>query len=262
VRIVSLAQNLPGPVALSRLVAAGATAVKIEPPGGDPMRGFSQPWYRELHRRVMVMPLDLKSPAGLARLGALLAHADLLLTSQRPSALGRLGITARRLARHHPALRWLNIVGDTAEPERPGHDLTYQAQAGLIGADMPRSLFADLLGAEQAVSSALLLLRREPPCRAVVGLRGALEGARRPLELGLTTPDGVLGGGLATYRIYETRKGRVAIAALEPHFRDRLHRLLKLSDGADLAVALRSRTAGAWERWAARHDLPMARLLD
>ena len=37
VRIVSLAQNVPGPVALARLVADGATAIEVEPPAGDPL---------------------------------------------------------------------------------------------------------------------------------------------------------------------------------------------------------------------------------
>ena len=207
VRIVSLAQNVPGPLALSRLVAEGATAVKVEPPAGDPMRGFSEPWYLEMHRRVMVARIDLKLPAGRKRLTALLAQADLLLTSQRPAALGRLGITARRLARHHPALRWLNIVGDTAEPERPGHDLTYQAQAGLIGHELPRTLLADVMGAERAVSAALLLLRRTPPCNAVVGLKDAVVTAALPRAFGLTRPHGVLGGALAAYGVYKRGTG-------------------------------------------------------
>ncbi len=262
VRIVSLAQNVPGPLALSRLVAEGATAVKVEPPAGDPMRGFSEPWYLEMHRRVMVARIDLKLPAGRKRLTALLAQADLLLTSQRPAALGRLGITARRLARHHPALRWLNIVGDTAEPERPGHDLTYQAQAGLIGHELPRTLLADVMGAERAVSAALLLLRRTPPCNAVVGLKDAVVTAALPRAFGLTRPHGVLGGALAAYGVYETRDGWIAIAALEPHFRSRLYEALNFSDGDDLTAVMRTRTARQWERWAARHDLPFARVVD
>jgi alpha-methylacyl-CoA racemase len=64
VRIVSLAQNLPGPLALSRLVAEGATAVKIEPPAGDPMREFSPPWYRRMHHRVLIASIDVKTAAG------------------------------------------------------------------------------------------------------------------------------------------------------------------------------------------------------
>ena len=260
VRVVSLAQNVPGPVTVSRLVGYGAGAVKIEPPGGDPLRGFSLAWYRRLHRGVRVERVDLKTSGGLARLQALLGQADLLITSQRPSALVRLGLTTRRLARQHPRLRWLRIVGDTRRPERPGHDLTYQAEVGLLGLEMPRTLWGDVIGAERAVSEALLLLRRPAPCTCETGLRDTVQSAATPYELGLTSADGVLGGALPSYRIYRARDGYVAVAALEPHFSARLYAALDLPPGADLSAPMRSRTARQWERWAAARDLPIARL--
>ena len=74
--------------------------------------------------------------------------------------------------------------------------------------------------------------------------------------------DGILGGALPAYRIYDTLDGRVAVAALEPHFRARLYRELKRAEGTDLSDVMRTRTARAWERWAARRDLPIARVTD
>jgi len=230
-RIVSLAQNLPGPLALSRLVAAGAAALKIEPPAGDGFRQLAPRWYRHLHRGVRVQTLDLKSDVGRLSLSAVLATADLLLTSHRPASLARLGIDRRRLARQHPHLRWLNIVGDTGAPDHPGHDLTYQASAGMIGDGMPRTFVADLLGAGDAVAAALLLLRQPAPAAATVGLRDALD-------------------------------GRVAIAALEPHFRARLYGALQLSDGDDLTAAMQQRTAAQWVRWATALDIPLVAVDD
>lgn len=261
VRIVSLAQNVPGPVAVSRLVAEGATAVKIEPPAGDPLRTLCPAWYRRLHRRVKVARIDLKSPGGQEQLRALLRRADLLLTSQRPSALRRLGITTRVLAARHPDLRWLNIVGDTRNVERAGHDLTYLADAGLLGHEMPRTLVADLLGAERVVSSALLLLQRPSGPSMQVGLRDTLALAAEPLRLGLTGDDGPLGGALPIYRLYTTRDGSlVAVAALEPHFAERLYGALDLPSGTDLGDRMRTRTSRQWERWAVARDLPIARV--
>jgi crotonobetainyl-CoA:carnitine CoA-transferase CaiB-like acyl-CoA transferase len=258
---VSLALNVPGPVAVARVVDEGATAMKIEPPAGDPLRMLCPRWYRRLHRGVKVARVDLKSAAGQAQLHARLAEADLLLTSQRPSALRRLGITAPALSAAHPHLRWLNIVGDTGAAERAGHDLTYLADAGLLGREMPRTLIADLLGAERAVSAALLLLQQPPPRAVQVGLRDALTVASDPLRLGLTSASGPLGGALPTYRVYETRdESLVAVAALEPHFAARLYAALGLPPGTDLSTAMRTRTARQWERWAAARDLPLARL--
>jgi crotonobetainyl-CoA:carnitine CoA-transferase CaiB-like acyl-CoA transferase len=259
VRVVTLAQNVPGPVAVSRLVAEGATAVKIEPPGGDPLRTLNQRWYRLLHRGVTVTPADLKTVQGQARFATLLESADLLITSQRPSALRRLGVTSG-VVKRHSRLRWLNIVGDTRDVERPGHDLTYLADAGLIAHDMPRTLIADLLGAERAVSAALLLLHQPPPGTAQVGLRDVLTSAAEPLRLGLTSASGPLGGALPTYRLYTARHGSVAVAALEPHFAARLYAALGLPPGTDLTEVMRTRTARQWERWADTHDLPLARI--
>lgn len=260
VRIVSLAQNLPGPLVVSRLVAAGASATKVEPPGGDPMARYSRRWYRELHRNVAVVSLDLKSVPGRQALDERLAAAEMLITSQRPSALARLGLGWRPLSRRHPHLRVVAIVGDTRTPEEPGHDLTYQAAAGLVGDTVPRTLLADILGADEATIAALLLLRQPAPARAVVGLCDALAVAARPWQLGLTRPDGLLGGGRPAYAVYETRRGRVAVAALEPHFEARFYEALGLEPGADPSEALRQRTARQWHRRATRIGLPLVAL--
>ena len=258
--MVSIAQNLPGPLALARLAAEGATAIKVEPPDGDPMAAFSASWYDELHQGVRVRRLDLKSVAGRAALARLLARADLLLASQRPAALARLGLDCATMARAYPNTRWLNIVGDASDPERPGHDLTYQAAAGLVGRDLPRTLLADLFGAERAVIAALLLLGQPAPAHAQVGLKDALDSAAMPARLQLTAPHGPLGGALPTYGVYDTRRGRVAVAALEPHFRKRLYDALGLPDGHALGQVMLTKTAVQWERWAERLDLPLARV--
>ena len=226
------------------------------------MAAFSPAWYDELHRGVQVRRLDLKSARGRAALDRLLARADLLLASQRPAALARLGLDRATMARAHPNTRWLNIVGDTSDPERPGTRPHLPGRAGLVGRDMPRTLLADLFGAERAVIAALLLLGQPAPAHAQVGLKDALDTAAMPARLGLTAPQGPLGGALPTYNVYETRRGRVAVAALEPHFRERLYGALGLPDGHALDQVMLTKTAVQWERWAERLDLPLARVRD
>jgi crotonobetainyl-CoA:carnitine CoA-transferase CaiB-like acyl-CoA transferase len=188
----------------------------------------------------------------------LLAEADVFVSSQRPSALARLGLVSSSIAR----VRWLNIVGECAQPEVPGHDLTYQARAGLIREGMPVSLFADVMGSERAFSAVLLLLREPPGARAEVGLYDSLAPLVATSKHGLTSPGGILGGGLPAYGVYRTREGSVAIAALEPHFRSRLYELLNLPNGFDLSEVMTTRTAAEWEVWAAERDLPIAAIRD
>lgn len=261
--MVSLAVNVPGPIATARLASEGARVAKIEPPSGDPLERYCPEWYEELHRGVDVQRLDLKTGEGAARLRRLLHGADLLVASSRPSSLARLGLDDHRLrGPAFPRLRWLNIVGESNRPEVPGHDATYVARAGLMGHELPRTLLADVLGAERAFAAALLLLRREPGASATIGLYDSLAPLVAPLRYGVTRPGGILGGGLPYYRLYEAREGRVVVATLEAHFRERLYAELAVRLDADLADVMRTRTAAEWETWAAERNLPVCAVGD
>jgi alpha-methylacyl-CoA racemase len=260
-----MALNAPGPVCAAKLRDAGARVTKIEPPTGDPLAQYCEGWYRELHDGIAVERVDLKSVDGGQRMRALLADADLFLSSQRPSALARLGLDHDTLLNDYSRLnhlRCLNIVGEEAHPEVPGHDLTYLAQAGLLGRELPRTLFADLLTGERAFATALMLLHTAAGARAQIGLYDSLAPLVAPLRHGLTGPGTLLGGALPAYAIYDTAEGRVAIAALEPHFRQRLYAALALPMDAPLDEVFRTRSAVEWEAWAAALDVPMARIRD
>ena len=71
VRVIDLSQYIPGPFATRQLADLGAEIIKIEPPGGDPMRHFMHrdgtapsPVYRHLNRGKRICELDLKSAGG------------------------------------------------------------------------------------------------------------------------------------------------------------------------------------------------------
>lgn len=258
--VVTMAQNVPGPVAVARLVSAGAIVTKIEPPGGDPLEALCKSWYDELHAGVTVARLDLKSEGGMRSLVDLLGSAEVFIASHRPAALERLGLDAASLALRFPLLRHVNIVGDAAHPNEPGHDVTYQARAGLLQDGLPRTMLADLLGAERAHAAVIEMMHRGPGGRRVVGLFDSLGVLTAPLRHGLTTPGGVLGGGNPAYAVYAAKDGRIAVGALEPHFRARLYEGLGLADGARLDEAFLAKTAAEWELWAAERDIPLAGL--
>ncbi|MCX5768968.1 MAG: CoA transferase [Candidatus Hydrogenedentes bacterium] len=264
-RVVTLALNVPGPVAASRLAGMGARVVKVEPPGGDPLGRYSAEWYKALNAGQEIVLLNLKEAAGLKGCNELLASADVLLTAQRPSALHRLSLDWPRLHRDFPRLCHVAIVGH-ARPneEMAGHDLTYVAGLGLVcPPGMPLTLLADLGGAEMAVSAALrLLLVREQTGEGAymeVALAEAAEQFARPLMYGVTRPGGLLGGGFAGYGLYETRAGYLAVSTLEGHFFSRLLKELELAAGTRQALeqAFSTRTAAEWEVWARERDLPI-----
>jgi crotonobetainyl-CoA:carnitine CoA-transferase CaiB-like acyl-CoA transferase len=232
VRILSLALNLPGPAALMRCRRMGATCTKLEPPAGDPMRHYNPAAYTELHEGVKVLTADLKIPQGQAVLHRELANTEVLLTSFRPSAMKKLGLDWPSLHTRYPSLCQVAIVGGPgAAAEIPGHDLTYLAENGLVtGTELPATLFADMAGSlmasEAALQAALLQAERyagsgdvHPQGRYFeVALADAAGYLALPRHWGLTQPTGAVGGAHAGYRVYPCKDGRVAVAALEPHF--------------------------------------------
>jgi len=227
-RVISLALNLPGPAALMRLKQLGARCTKINPPPGDPMALYTPEGYAQLHQGIQEITLDLKQAQGQAALHKLLARTDIVLTSFRPSALKKLGLSWKALHQKHPELSLIEVVGAPGPlAEIPGHDLTYQAEVGLVpDLSLPASLFADMGGAlmasEAALQARLLQQITGRGTRHEVALSTAAAWLALPRQWGMTTPKGAVGGAHAGYRIYPCRNGRVAMAALEPHFAQRL----------------------------------------
>lgn len=268
INVVSLAINIPGPVAAAELRDMGASVCKVEPPQGDPLAHFSRTWYDQLCNDMDVLTLDLKSDHGMAELKARLNTADLLLTATRPAALERLGLGPTHLRNQFPNLCHVGITGYPHPNENEaGHDLTYQATIGsLQPPELPRVLLADMAGAQDTVSAALALLfareRTGTASHTWVALATAAERFATTLREGITTPGGILGGGLPTYTIYATRDGHIALAALEPHFHQRLLDALDTTSVTQeqLAAHFRRGTNDTWKNWAKTHGIPLAAL--
>jgi len=283
VRIVSLALNLPGPAALMRLHTMGASCLKLEPPSplgapagssGDPMGLYNPAAYATLHQGIQTKSADLKTEAGKKIVHRALAKADVLITSFRPSALKKLGIDWATLRRTYPALCLVEIVGaPDARAEEPGHDLTYLAEAGLVqGLDLPPTLYADmggsLMASEAVLQARLAQLKTGKGVRLQVALSQAAHYLALPRSWGLTTPRAAVGGGHAGYRIYPCKNGRVAVAALEPHFAKSLCQRAGVADfgvrsmmapatHAAVAAWALTKTRAQLEALGAKHDIPL-----
>ena len=86
---------------------------KVEPPAGDPLAAAAPAWYAALTTGQHIVGLDLKDLDDRAKFDELLADADLLITSMRPSALDRLAINV------FPRLRRCSKRSATARGGRP-----------------------------------------------------------------------------------------------------------------------------------------------
>lgn len=265
-RVIALATNIPGPLAAARFHALGATVVKIEPPHGDALVHASRAWYEAISAGLDILTLDLRDPSSAATLESLFGASDLLITAMRARSLLRAGIAWETLHARHQRLCYVSLTGEAPpDDDRAGHDLTYQARAGTIAPPaMPRALLGDMAAAERVVSEALaLLLRRERTGEAGyanVAITQAAADFAQPYRFGLTSEDGPLGGSMPLYRLYAARDGWVALAALEPHFVERVRTMLgvELLDAETLSDAFRRESAQEWERRAQTHDVPLA----
>ena len=256
----------------------GASCVKLEPPSGDPMGLYNPSAYQQLHAGVRIVKADLKTELGQRALHRELAKTDVLLTSFRPSALKKLSLVWKDLHQQYPQLSVVAIVGAPgARAEEPGHDLTYLAENDLVqGLDLPASLYADMGGslmATEAVLQVVLMQRtKSKGTNRGVYLEVALSEAAAyiglPRTWGLTKLGSAVGGGHVGYKVYACKDGRVAVAALEPHFAASLCALagIKVESMKTMfspqthevmAVWIASRTRQQLDVLAGQHDIPL-----
>lgn len=173
VRVISLAEQYPGPFATMLLADLGADVVLVERPGsGDPTRAYPG-FFDSMARGKRSVVIDLKTDGGRSALWDLLETADVLVEGFRPGTLERLGFSPTSVRDRHPRLLYVSISGyGQTGPNRvrSGHDLTYQAEAGVLYEHAPPAppptppslALGDLSAAMFAVQGVLAgLLRRE-----------------------------------------------------------------------------------------------------
>jgi alpha-methylacyl-CoA racemase len=261
--VITLAVNLPGPLAAARLAALGARVIKVEPTTGDPLSAAAPEYYRELAEGQETLVLDLKNAEGAQRLREIASEADILLTSMRPRAAAGLGVP--ELVEEH-ALVHVEIVGFGGDrADVPGHDLTYQAaHSTLLPGVMPTVPVADVLGGEHAALEALAGLREKEQRNGAGGggivrrvvLDEAAQWAAGPARHGLTRPGSHLGGGSPFYKTYSTADGHIAVACIEPHFAKALGEHIGTEE-AVLETAFVEKPTAHWVEFAETHDLPI-----
>lgn len=247
-RVLDLGQYYQGPYAGLLLALAGADVVKVEPPGGEPLRrrmgGATSYPQALLNSNKRSLELDLKQPRGVELLGDLAARADVLIENFAPGVTERLGIGAKQLCARNPRLVYASGSGfGSSGPDRDGLalDIVVQAVAGVMsvtGAPDGPPLkagpqIADFLsGAHLYAAIATALYERERSGRGR-HVEVAMQDAVYP---SLTSNLGALfyggedaprrvgsrHGGLAVtpYNVYEAADGHIAIiCTTEDHWR-------------------------------------------
>jgi len=133
-RVLDLTIWRPGPYATQLLAEQGADVLKVEPPGGDPMRSMPD-LFDILGAGKRSVVLDLKDEADRARCLELAAEADVFVESYRPGVAERLGVGYEPVAARNPSIVYASISGFGAFGPLaglPGHDVNYLAYSGAL----------------------------------------------------------------------------------------------------------------------------------
>ncbi|WP_236576601.1 CoA transferase [Streptomyces sp. HF10] len=145
-RVVESTRRVQGPLAGHVLRMLGAEVIRIEPPGGDPMRwlpplaGDTSARFTALNAGKRVVEADLTTARGRETVRALAAEADAFVHNWAPGKAGRLGLDAPDLLSARPALvyAWASGFGDTLGDRPPlGTDYLAQVHSGLAAAVRP-----------------------------------------------------------------------------------------------------------------------------
>jgi crotonobetainyl-CoA:carnitine CoA-transferase CaiB-like acyl-CoA transferase len=263
-QVLDLSRLLPGPMCSHILVGYGAEVLKVEDTGAGDYARRNLPLVLDQYGATFTatnagkrsIAVDLKTDAGKAILRQLIAGADVLIESFRPGVMARLGFDPQDLLAQHPRLIYCAISGygqSGAEAKLAGHDLNYQAAAGLVSQRLaedravPSTLLADLVGGAQGAAMSILaaILQRQATgqgqfidislahgCLSLVAHTGAAEFNG---DVGVPFGQSRLTGGNPSYGVFEAADGRlVALGALEAKFWTVFCQEADLSDLAEL----------------------------
>ena len=242
-KVVDLSRLLPGPWCAQTLGDLGAEVIKIEQPEIGDYSRFNPPTYREggvyfhsVNRNKESIALDLKRREDLEVALALMGKADIVVESYRPGVTAKLGIDYAAIARINPGVIYCSVTGYGCEgplARVPGHDLSIQGSAGLIGPVtangvpvMPVFQVADYAAASYAtiaVLAAFIQRQRTGKGRhldialydSTVALSNIVLASAMARAAGHTgKPDLEVWGGNPRYDIYPTRDGKAVTVCL------------------------------------------------
>lgn len=305
-RVLDLSRLMPGPLCTMILGDLGADVIKVEQPEiGDyarsapPLLGNTGSAFLMLNRNKRSITLNLKKAEGQEILRKLAAKADVFVESYRPGVAERLGVGYQAISQVNERIIYCSISGfGQSGPYRDlvGHDLTYTAYSGAIGATgskdgppvIPAIQVSDIQAAMYAtIAITAALYRREKAGKGefidISLMDAAVASMIMPMSFhlaGESTERGssFLSGGAPFYNIYETADRKyIAIAPLEPKFWIALCSVLRLEKYQDkqltseteanrirddLAGIFRQKTRDEWVKILNEREIPCAPIYD
>ncbi len=139
IRVIDLTQIYQGPYAAFLMAGAGADVIKVEPPGGERLRGrggkHTPLSFVMLNSNKRSITLNLKDPRGKELLIRLAGEADVLLENYAPGVMDKLGIGWEMLHEINPTLIYGSGTGyglSGPDKDQLAMDHTIQAASGVM----------------------------------------------------------------------------------------------------------------------------------
>lgn len=150
-RVIEMATYVAAPGAGGIMADWGADVIKVEPPGGDPIRLFfsslgveetTNPVFDMDNRGKRGIVLDTSKAEGRDALLRLIDGADVFLTNVRPGGLARASLDHETVLRRCPKLIYTTLTGyglEGPDADRPGMDqAAFWARSGLASMFRPK----------------------------------------------------------------------------------------------------------------------------
>ena len=178
IRVLDLSCYVAGPYGSQLLSDLGARVTKVEPPGGDPLRGLppfvngTSTYFATYNHNKRSIVLDLNDQRGRDILLSLAAKADVFYHNYRPNYVDRARLDYESILSVNPSVVYCALSGYGRGPEshRRASDVAVQAISGAMSITghygeqpIPSGIpFADLNGgAVAALSVVAALVRRQ-----------------------------------------------------------------------------------------------------
>lgn len=287
VTVVDFSYLVPGPLATRLLQDAGAKVIRVVRSDGDPMINIpplvdnTNAEHCLLVADKDLLIADLNSPSDQQKVHQLVAKADVLVEGFRPGVMDKFGFGYEQLKANQPGLIYCSITGyGQTGPNswKAGHDLNFQAEAGLLGLSpgsvnsptVPAALVADIAGGSYpaVINILLALINRDKTglgCHLDIAMadhaRTFLIQAQAYEEITQRDPKPsaeMLTGGSPRYALYATKDDRfLAVGAVETKFWQAFCDTLGLpinSNKETIAAAVKQQDACYWEEQFAQVD--------
>jgi formyl-CoA transferase len=240
VRVLELGNFIAGPFAGQLLGDYGADVIKIEAPGGDPMRHWgvtvdgNSLWWPTIGRNKRSVVLDLHQEAARRVVADLAERCDVVLENFRPGTLERWGLGFDALAARNPRLVLVHISGfgqtgplagqagfgsvgeamggirfTTGSPDRP------PSRAGISLGDALAAMFGVMGTLSALVNARTTGHGQEVDVALYEAVAALMESTMADFELGgvLRTRSGSVLPGVAPSNVYPTGDGAEVVVA-------------------------------------------------